>query len=156
MIYYEESELKRLQKKRTIDIVLTVLDALAFVAILVLSLVLSNYHNQRAFQIIAAIGLPLTALPLVLLISLIRFYKKAAKEYAAMLQEKPKSVSGLVLAVADKPISLPNSTRVYSIRVQSADGIRYIYLSALFDCPFENGKFYRFQVVNDFIWGYEE
>ena len=135
---------------------LLILDIFLLISVVVVSLLLSNYRNKVAFQILAAVGLPLTSLPLVALIACLAFYQRAYREYSAMLEEEPKTMVGEVISVGEKPITLADSSRVHAIRVRFEEGIRCLYLSTLFECPFELGKTYRFQVAFDYIRGYDE
>lgn len=155
MMLYNEKDLQILLTRTKRSLVL-------FVVFLSLSLVsvgcfigFAFYEARTLFQVLGSLVTLLCAFPALYFLDRNFFYKSLATEYVNLLQEEGESLSAKVVEMKTKPITLSGGSKVYEIVVIQAKKKKTLYLSSLFEPSFELGKIYAFQVVSNYIKGYE-
>ena len=125
-------------------------------AIVLICLLLSNYHSKLAFSILGSI---LSIGVIFFLIYLIDRFKKLShlvKEYEVLLRGKDVIVKGEVIEISPSPVTLPDGTKAYKVIVKSEDENHSLLLSDIFDASFIENKKYKFSTYYDYIRGYED
>lgn len=113
------------------------------------------YEARTWFQILGSVSALLLAFPALYFLDRNLFYKGLATEYVNLLKEKGENLSAKVEEMKRKPITLNGGSKVYEVVVSQGKKKKTLYLSSLFEPSLEIGKVYAFQVVSNYIKGYE-
>ena len=153
---YNESDFNALTKKKSHLYRLFVADFALEAAIVLICLLLSNYHSKLVFSIV---GSALSVCVVCFLIYLIDRFKKTnhlIKEYETLLRAKEIIVEGNVIETSPTPITLPDGTKAYTVVVKNDEESRTLLLSDIFDINIIQNKRYRFSTYYDYIKGFED
>ena len=153
---YDESNFNTLKKKKTHLYWLFAVDFAIEVAIVLICLLLSNYHSKLVFSIVGSV---LSIGVVFFLIYLIDRFKKTdhlVKEYEALLKAKDTIIEGDVIEISPTPITLPDGTKAYTVIVKSGEENRTLLLSDIFDINIIENKKYKFSTYYDYIKGFKD
>lgn len=155
MILYNEKDLQILliRTKRSL-VLFVVFLSLSFVSAGCF-IVFAFYEARTWFQVLGSLCTLGFALPALYFLDRNFFYKFLATEYVNLLKEEGESLSAKVVEMKTKPITLSGGSKVYEVVVAKDKKKKTLYLSSLFEPSFELGKVYTFQVVSNYIKGYE-
>lgn len=153
---YDESNFNTLKKKKSHLYWLFAADFAIEVAIVLICLLLSNYHSKLVFSIVGSV---LSIGVVFFLIYLIDRFKKMdhlIKEYEALLKGKDTIIEGDVIEISPTPITLPDGTKAYTVIVKSGEENRTLLLSDIFDIGIIENKKYKFSTYYDYIRGFKD
>ena len=153
---YDESNFNALKKKKSHLYWLFAVDFVMEVVIVLICLLLSNYHSKLVFSIVGSV---LSIGVVFFLIYLIDRFKKTdhlVKEYEALLKGKETIVEGTVIEISPTPITLPDGTKAYTVIVENGEENRTLLLSDIFDINILENKKYKFSTYYDYIRGFKD
>lgn len=153
---YNESDFNFLKKRKSYLYWFFALDFILEVAVILVCLLLSNYHSKLVFSIIGSI---ISICVVFFLIYLIDRYKKidhSIREYEVLLKGKDIFVEGDVVETSLTPITLPDGTKAYKVIVKNDEESRTLLLSDIFDIKIIENKKYKFSTYYDYIRGFED
>ena len=153
---YNESGFNTIKKKKSSFYLFFALDFVLEVTVVLLCLLLSNYHTRLVFSIVGSILSIFVVFYLIYLIDHFRKISHLVKEYEALLKGEETIVKGSVIEIPNSLTTLPDGTKAYKVTVKNDEGSRVLLLSDLFDINILENKKYKFSTYYDYIRGYED
>ncbi len=133
------------------------LDSTLLVALVVVSLCLTNYQNYLYFEIIGGILTPVFVFFAILFLAKLKDSRRYLLHFDSVLAEKSKELEAEVASIGEKPITLDDNMRVREITLKQGEQTRVYYLlDAFFPNQLEEGKTYSFLLADRFIRGIGE
>lgn len=155
MMLYNEKDLQILLTRTKRSFVLFVVFLSLSVVSICCFIGFAFYEVRTWFQILGSVTTLLLAFPALYFLDRNLFYKRLATEYVNLLKEEGENLSAKVEEMKRKPITLNGGSKVYEVVVSQGKKKKTLYLSSLFEPSLEIGKVYAFQVVSNYIKGYE-
>ena len=153
---YNEANLNSLKKKKSHLYWLFAMDFVLEVSIVLICLLLSNYHSKLAFSIVGSVLSIGVIFFLIYLIDRFKKFDHLAKEYEALLKGKETIIEGDVIDISSTPTTLPDGTKAYTIIVKYKKENHTLLLSDIFDINIIENKKYKFSTYYDYIRGLED
>lgn len=153
---YNESDFKALTKKKMHLYWLFAIDFALEVAIVLICLLLSNYHSKLVFSIVGSVLSIGVIFFLIYLIDRFRKTNHLIKEYETLLRAKEVMVEGDVIETSPTSITLPDGTKAYTVVVKNDEESHTLLLSDIFDINIIENKKYKFSTYYDYIRGFED
>lgn len=153
---YNEADLNILKKKKTSLYFFFALDFVLEVVIVLICLLLSNYHSKLVFSIVGSILSIFVVLYLIYLIDRFTKLDHLIREYEVLLNCKETIFKGSVIEISHSLTTLPDGTKAYKVIVKNDEESRALLLSDLFDINVLENKEYKFSTYYDYIRGFED
>ena len=153
---YNELDFKELKKKKSFLYLFFAMDFIVEVGIVLVCLLLSNYHSKLVFSIVGSVLSIFVVFLLIFLIDCFRKINHLIKEYEVLLNGKEEIVKGDVVEISPTPITLPDKTKAYKVIVKNNEESRTLLLSDIFDSNMIENKKYKFSTYYGYIRGIED
>ncbi len=154
---YSPSERKQIKKRYSLCLFGFVFDLVLLLAIIVVSLCLTNYKNYLYFEIAGGIFVAILTFFAIFLFCLFKDSRRYLLHFDSVIAEKEKRIEAEVVSVGAKTVTLDDNIRVNEIALKQGEDTRVYYLlSAFFPCLIEEGHTYVFVLADHFIKGVED
>lgn len=154
---YTQTNLDYLKKKQKAFEILFVCFLLCSLTSLITFILVATFETRTVFSIVGSICSTVLFYLFLYFVFKFKYYKRLANDFEFIMNEKEKTTIATFVDISEKPITLPDKSLAYVVKVITLKGNRTIYLSSLFDNNlFEVNKRYKFYIVFDYVTGYED
>lgn len=154
---YIKSNLLELKTKQKKFKILFLCFLFAFVISLVTFILVANFETRTLFSVIGSICSTILFYFFLYFVFKFKYFKRLTKDFEFIMNEKEKTTIASFIDISEKPITLPDKSSAYVVKINTLKGKRTIYLSSLFiNDLFNVNSRYKFYIVSDYIVGFED
>ena len=153
MKFYNQEDYLKLNKQKNLNLILIIGLSVLFVAVLLVSIFISNYKTRFIFSLITSLIDFIIVVFLIYFVGKYIYLKRINNEYFTLLESNDEIVKCEILEVSDFLTTLPDKSRCYEVMVMAEDKQSVYYLSEIFDRESIKTGYCELSVNSDYIKG---